>query len=182
MAEASTFSDRLKVGLEAQVKFEFYFVGLIFTLLGLSVQSAKFEINFIASSCELLGWLTLLGSGLIALFRLKRIPDKHLALAELGMLESRNEALKGLEEQWQPRRNIMTTYPDTRPPLATILEEMTKTVTAMGTLRDDVNNIERGIRWRAVLQTWLFIVGICLVVTARAIGPAMDIWFSLPIG
>jgi len=188
MAEAPTFSDRLKVGLDAQVKFEFYFVGLIFTLLGLSVQSAKFDTNILASSCELFGWIALLSSGLIALFRLKRIPDKHLALAQLEIHESQQRILWAQEgnalDQFEKAKGTLIMSNQSfeaagLPNLSRIRDEVNNTAKAIGALRDDIYSIERGIRWRAVLQWWLFIVGISLVISARAIGPAKSILHAL---
>lgn len=59
---------------EYSVKFDFYFLALIFTILGLSVQTADFTQSQIGAVSELFGWVTLLCSGVIGLIRLERFP------------------------------------------------------------------------------------------------------------
>ena len=67
---------------EAFSKFNFYFTGLAFTLLGLSVQTAAFGTNVYGNLAELVGWLLLLISGLAGLVRLHRLPAVHHSAAE----------------------------------------------------------------------------------------------------
>lgn len=52
-----------------QDTFELYVLGLTFTILGLSVQTASFGVALLADSAELLGWVSLLISGLFGLHR-----------------------------------------------------------------------------------------------------------------
>ena|ERR1017187_3553235 len=62
-------------GMQLQEKFELYLLGLIFTVLALAVQTAKFDnINIIAAYFELVSWVALLISGLVGLWRMELIP------------------------------------------------------------------------------------------------------------
>jgi hypothetical protein len=59
--------------IQTQQKFEFYFFGLVFTVLGLSVQTSQFSSD-IQASCEIAAWAALLVSGLAGLSRMEWIP------------------------------------------------------------------------------------------------------------
>jgi len=58
-----------------QEKFDFYFLALAFTVLGLAIQTAKFGHGKAADLAEILGWLLLLTSGLVGLSRLEWQPQ-----------------------------------------------------------------------------------------------------------
>ena len=62
--------DYIKFAQEYAQKFDFYLVALVFTLTGLSVQTAKFDGGVYGVAFELLGWIALLLSGVLGLKRL----------------------------------------------------------------------------------------------------------------
>ena len=64
----------LETAQRVQERVQFYFVTLTFTLLALSVETAKFTGSDISSSSELFAWLFLLLSGITGLSRLNSIP------------------------------------------------------------------------------------------------------------
>lgn len=66
--------DNAAAAHRVQVKFEFYLVALTFTVLGLSVQTAKFGGLVVADALELFSWVVLLLSGLFGLWRLEWSP------------------------------------------------------------------------------------------------------------
>lgn len=59
-----------QIAADIQSKFEFYFIGLIFTLLGFAIQTAKPSQIQSVAICEIMSWLTLLAAGLIAMKRI----------------------------------------------------------------------------------------------------------------
>jgi hypothetical protein len=79
-AKASTRAQRYS--LRIQHRFDFYIVALTFTLLGLSVQTARFCSSRWSNGLELVGWLAFLGSALVGLWRLEKIPGYFLKVAE----------------------------------------------------------------------------------------------------
>lgn len=60
--------------LDFQEKFELYFVSLTFTLLALVIQSADSSSGIAAGVAEIIGWVSLLISGLVQLYRLQLVP------------------------------------------------------------------------------------------------------------
>jgi hypothetical protein len=63
-----------EIAVDAQEKFEFYLISLVFTLLALSIQTSKFGQSSIGDFLELVGWIALLISGLAGLSRLEYLP------------------------------------------------------------------------------------------------------------
>ena len=60
---------------ETQLRFEFYVVALIFTLLAVAVNTADFDDPGIPDMIELVAWLLLLAAGLFLLSRLEWFPQ-----------------------------------------------------------------------------------------------------------
>ncbi len=67
-------SDTYRIALDFQEKFELYFVSLTFTLLALVIQSADSSSGISAGIAEIIGWIFLLISGLVQLYRLQLVP------------------------------------------------------------------------------------------------------------
>jgi len=80
-----------EVGQRIQEKFDFYIVALTFTILGLSVQTAKFQQSRVSDALELLAWLALLCSGIAGLTRIARTALFYHLSHVKGRLERRRE-------------------------------------------------------------------------------------------
>jgi len=105
----------VEIAIELQTKFEFYLLGLIFTVLGLSIQTAEFGRSDLTDGLELIGWLLLLISALVGVMRGEWIPvvyqirakqestdkriDQITAQLEHGILAPVTFIEKGQEEQ-----------------------------------------------------------------------------------
>lgn len=67
----------LEAGQRVQERVQYYFVTLTFTLLALSIETAKFTGSNISQISELLGWVVLLTSGITGLSRLNSLPSNY---------------------------------------------------------------------------------------------------------
>jgi hypothetical protein len=72
----------LEYAIQTQQKFEFYFLALVFTILGLSIQTAKLSF-WLQGVFEIAAWLSLLASGLAGLSRMEWIPVSYKGHAEV---------------------------------------------------------------------------------------------------
>ena len=77
MSEKSAAEGNIEISQRLQERFETYWLGLIFTLLALSVQSAKFGVSVPADVLELLSWLLLLVAGLAGMSRFEWMPRQY---------------------------------------------------------------------------------------------------------
>lgn len=65
------------IAIERQGKFDLYFVGLTFAVLGLAVQTAKIGTYYTADAAEILGWIALLASAFTGVRRLEWLPEHY---------------------------------------------------------------------------------------------------------
>lgn len=72
----------IDVAIERQGKFDLYFIGLTFTVLGLAVQTAKVGVYYTADVAEILGWIALLVAAFSGLRRMEWLPE-HYRLQDL---------------------------------------------------------------------------------------------------
>src|SRR5271170_4479022 len=64
-----------------QQKFEMYFLALIFTIVGLAIQSAKFSSDRWQWGLEISGWACLVAAGIVGLLRMRLVPGIFRAAA-----------------------------------------------------------------------------------------------------
>jgi NhaP-type Na+/H+ or K+/H+ antiporter len=77
MADTPASQQNTAIAQRIQEKFDAYLLGLIFTILGLSIQTAKFGTSPTADALEILSWLLLLVAGLAGLSRLEWAPEMY---------------------------------------------------------------------------------------------------------
>jgi hypothetical protein len=85
MSDSASLQNTL-ASMRAREKLDLYQIGLIFTLLGLSVQTATFGRPIVADILELTGWIALLLAGLVGLWRAERIPEVYRMAGEQAAL------------------------------------------------------------------------------------------------
>lgn len=161
-------SHDLKASQEIQAKFEFYLIALVFTLLGLSIQTAKFGVIIAADIYEILGWVSLLVSGLIGLWRIEWVP---VALAtHAGSVRLQNE--KNELESHRSRGITTVLVGDVPTSITVVIEDR---VVSIAKVEARIGDLERGIRAKYWWHRWLFVAGVVLVVIARAYVPVYEI-------
>ena len=84
------------IAQQHQQKFEFYMVALVFTVLGLSIQTANENVSFFILAMELFAWAFFLISGLSGLSKLEWAPitmfDFHYRDIEISKVNKLHEA------------------------------------------------------------------------------------------
>ncbi len=171
MAEKSAARE-LRTGQRISEKFDFYLLALTFTLLGFATQSASFGWSTIADACELGGWLFLLVSGVIGLFRISAQPriSKLLALraSKVETLRTVSEEMvnKGTEEFYDGSENRLVPATDY---VRTLRERTLPEISAqIGPLQ------VRALR-RFKAQIVLFLLGLTALVLARGLPHALNL-------
>src|ERR1700687_3296910 len=110
MAEGSGTSDQL-IAIQLQEKFQLYLLSLVFTLLALSIQSAKLGTHRLIDFVELAGWVSLFVSGIAGLWHLEFAPLIRTKMAlkhgfENTVAECRRlQRVENQTEVWVPETN-----------------------------------------------------------------------------
>jgi hypothetical protein len=143
-------------------KFDFYLVGLSFTLLGLSVQTATFGSLIVADIFELTGWAFLFVSGLSGLSRMEWSSHAHKAYS---MRDDNQERLRTLQRGIIERADF-------------VASDTGETLSPQGEIQLAHNNIKtidealKGINRSLIKRYWIqrigLIAGIVLVLISRA--------------
>ena len=163
----------LEYSRQLQEKFELYLLALIFTLLGLAVQTAKFGAHQPADALELLGWTCLLISGFVGLSRIEWLPVIYQTNSRLSELKEEHARLVEAAE------NGVTALPVLdQPGLGDIREIIADRSRALVKTESRVKKLEKLTRRKYGVHKWLFVLGLALVVSARGYGPASGILSS----
>jgi hypothetical protein len=149
-----------------QEKFELYLLGLAFTLLGLAIQTAKFEGPPPQRIIELTGWFLLLISGLVGLLRLRHVPVLLRHGAEIQQSENRMFQVQG-----EPPETPIK-YVDETITVADYIEAHKKNIADISAI---IKPLSEKIILMGRVQTWSFVAGVCAVAFARAYLPATGI-------
>jgi hypothetical protein len=164
----------MEIAHNTQEKFDFYLLALVFTLLALSVQSAKFEGGALSTSFELLGWMFLLASGLFGLWRIEYIPVERVKLAQLdGLNEKINEA-KRLKLSGTSEIHVLST--DDKQSLEDRISNLKESVELLTPLTKELEK-ENLIKYK--VHKLGFVLGLTLVVVARGIEPLIVVLSSI---
>jgi hypothetical protein len=169
MADEKPKSDRA-IAQQTQEKFEFYLLSLVFTLLALSIQTAKFGASPVADGLELLGWVSFVISGLAALSHIEWIPNIRVKKAAHSEFESEVYELKELLLRGESKVHIL----DTGKP-ETIVERIKGRQQAIGVHTPHIAKLERRAYIKYDIHKYGFVVGILLIVMARAMEPSLAV-------
>ncbi len=157
----------LELAQKIQQQFDFYFIALIFSILGLSIQKAKFGANVLADSLELAGWTSLLIAGLVGLSRLIWIPVAYKRSSDELQLKNIMDAVKAKLEGFQLSKTPIE------------LENHLKKVEGMYiTARNEARDIQKKKITKFRVKKYLFGIGVCCLVLARAT-PVMQLISAL---
>lgn len=155
------------VAQQQQEKLHFYLLSLVFTLLGLSVQTSKLGASPIADWLELAGWLFLLLSGLAGLWYMEMNPVIRLKMAQKSEFEEYAFKLMELQRRGQTHIHVLESSSDV------LISEMIKNrQDAVAALGPYIAKLEGHQFWRYTVFRYAFVLGVVLIAVARAL-PAL---------
>lgn len=146
-----------------QEKLEFYFVGLVFTILGLSVQTFSPERTDPWYYFDLAGWSFLFVSGLSGLLRLETMFRHFKFHARKDQLESIQTAVKK-RQQFEAVRDLVGGF--SNPEETGRLAELTKSQIA--TAEGWITRNEKVQAISYYLAKWCFVGGLASLFASRA--------------
>lgn len=151
----------LEFSIQTQQKFDFYFLALVFTVLGLSIETSAFS-STLQSAIEITGWAFFLISGLAGLSRMEWIPGLYASYADLSDKQFFvKEAKKGRAIEDKSGRTL-SPYE--------IEERIQDKESGIKERNEEMEQIERRGKIKYFLHKWMFVVGLFCLIASRAIG------------
>lgn len=158
------------VAQQSQEKFQFYGVALVFTILGLSIQTATFDGHIIARICELFSWLMLLVSGLSGLSHLEWNPVIRVQMVRKDELEGKANQLQAQKSQGVRQVKVLQ---DNK--VVSIEERIEEYESLVGKLDTQVIKLDRKAEIKYQIFKWSFVTGIVFLAAGRSITPIVGI-------
>lgn len=153
-----------EISIQTQQKFEFYFLALVFTVLGLSIQTSVFTSEK-QSAIEITAWVSFLISGLAGLSRMEWIPVSYKSYSDLTYEKSFAQQAKDgrsvVDESGKPLSNDE---------VAELIQRAERRIKERTEIMD---KIETRSKVKYFLHKWMFVAGLVLLVVSRAI----NLWY-----
>ena len=165
--------DLLVVANEIQRKFQFYLVALALGALALSVQTANFHGPPPADIAELLGWLLLLSSGVVGLWRLEGLPAIYHAMGLQNRAEEAVYRLQVNQERGVPGVTVLDE--DREEPIGTSIAKWQKTAEEAAKI---VAKLNRPANRKYQVQRYAFLGGIVCLMVSRGYEPMLGLTCS----
>lgn len=141
-------------------RFEYYLIGLVFTILGLSIQTSSLSKEHFQYLFELFAWISLLVSGLLGLWRLEYIPVAYREYSRQQVEEGRLNLIgKGTpivsmnDEEWSDE--------ETREAVISLKVNIAER-------KARLSKLERSLLRRYKIHRWAFVIGIVSLMISRA--------------
>lgn len=159
-----------EIAHQSQEKFQFYSVALVFTILGLSIQTASFDGHWSAKICELVSWLLLLISGLFGLSHLEWNPVIRTQMAEKSKLD---EKARHLEEG--KRQGAEVVHVAEKNQVVPIDVRIGEYEVFLGKLDSNISRLDRKAEIKYQIFKWGFGLGVVVLASSRSINPIIGI-------
>jgi hypothetical protein len=147
---------------QLQEKFEFYLLALVFTILGLAIQTAKFGASDLGDALELFGWVLLLVSCITGLSRMEWLPVAHANNGKLKTFERQRYELQQLTEA-----GVATHTVDEQPQPAPIEEVIRSKDILIAKSKKELERIKRATLLKYSWHKWTFVAGLLVLAVAR---------------
>jgi hypothetical protein len=156
----------LERGAATKEKLELYMISLCFAVLAVSVQTAQFGRGAIPDWAELLGWVVLLVSGLVGLWRMEYVPVTLQNFAALDRLEGRLSSLNEAK-----RRGTREVFLEAEDQVVGIDELIKDTRDAIARGKPVVKGQERSIFVKYFVHRYSMVGGFVLLMVSRGYEP-----------
>jgi hypothetical protein len=162
------------IAQQTQEKFQFYLLSLVFTLLALSIQTAKFEGVIVADILELTGWVFFIVSGIFGLSRMEWVSLIRIKIAQKHSFEEEIFELKRIQLQGQTELLVLENNSN-----QAISDRIENRKNAIDLLNPYISKLERKHYIKGDFHNYCFVLGVLCVIVARAYTPALSIYYSL---
>lgn len=160
----------LELAQQTQERFYFYMTALVFTVLGLSIQTGSFGKSNISDSFEILSWILFLLSGLSALYRLELVPNAYESADGLNKLKKeRNDVL---QSKGQGKKEIFIIEDNKPEDIDKYLKELNDNI---NTLDKHIKSVKESLYRRYAFHRWTFVFGLLSILIARTYLPLSNI-------
>jgi len=149
-----------EIAIQIKQKFEFYFLALVFTVLGLSIQTSLFS-SKLQSAFEIIAWIFFLISGLTGLSRMEWMPVAYKSYSELTYEKSFAKQAKGGGSVADKSGKLLSNEK-----VAEYIQHIERRV---GERAEIIDKIEMWIKVKYFLHKWMFVAGLVFLVVSRAI-------------
>jgi len=157
-------------------KFEFYFLGLTFTLLGAAIQTASFSGHSHASViAEVIGWAGFALSGLVGLSKVE-----HLSV--VIFLRNRKNEYENNKSQFEQAKasGVASAKIAQTGEVMLIDTAINKAGESAARYGDELGKAGRRHEVKDIIQRWSFILGLLSIAVARAYDAVTPIICGLP--
>ncbi len=155
---------------EAQQKFDFYIVALIFTLLAASIQSAAFGDSAIRDALELGSWVFLLLAGLLALWRLEWASISDGYMQRLDRVE--RERLELIKHKASGSTSVLI---GNTQEYSHVDEQIANRNESASKIDEKLTELSGFSERKYKAARFAFVLGLCLLVASRAYLPLVAI-------
>jgi hypothetical protein len=162
-----------ETAIELQSKFEFYFIALTFSILGLSIQTAPLGSDLATDAFELAGWLALFFSGIVGLLRGESVPVAYQIQSKITSVRRRRDEIGEARERW-----VDVQIPFVEGGKETVLsgkQAEEKFDSLIVTLEKQFKDTEDRIVRRYQVMKWAFLIGVGSLLIARATPLALSV-------
>ena len=166
----SAKSSEHAIAQQAQEKFEFYLLSLVFTLLALSIQTANFGASLPKNALELSSWFCFLVSGLAGFRRFQWVPVLRVQMADRKNIE--NEIFKLKELQLKGQTELFVLESGTRQPIDERLGHRNAAVAIYDPI---IAKLERRVGLAYDIHKYTFILALLLAIASRGFEPGLAI-------
>jgi len=149
-----------EISIQTQQKFEFYFLALVFTVLGLSIQTSQFS-SKTQSVVELVSWASFLVSGLAGLSRMEWIPVSYKSFADLTYEKSFvRDAESGRPIVDESGKSL------SRSEVAEYVQHAQRRIKKRTEKMDKIDRLSKA---KYFLHKWLFVAGLISLMVSRGL-------------